>query len=34
VQQMPEYLRFFGYARAADAVQEDPGEVRALLSPD
>ena len=33
VQQIPEYLRFFGFDAAARAVQADMGEVRALLYP-
>ena len=31
VQQVPEYLSFFGYDDIARAVQADPGEVRALF---
>ena len=33
VQQIPEYLRFFGFDAIADTVQADLGEVRALLYP-
>jgi len=33
VQQVPEYLRFFGFDAIAEAVQSDLGEVRALLYP-
>jgi len=33
VQQMPEYLSFFGYDELARTVQADPSEVRALLAP-
>jgi shikimate dehydrogenase len=33
VQQVPEYLRFFGFDEMAQAVQADLGEVRALLYP-
>jgi shikimate dehydrogenase len=33
LQQIPEYLRFFGYDAAADAVQADPSELRTLLAP-
>jgi shikimate dehydrogenase len=33
VQQMPEYLSFFGYDALARAVQSDPSELRALLAP-
>jgi len=33
VQQMPEYLSFFGYDELARAVQDDPSDVRALLAP-
>ncbi|SEL67528.1 shikimate dehydrogenase [Roseateles sp. YR242] len=32
VQQVPEYLSFFGYDEAARAVQADPSEVRRLLA--
>ena len=31
VQQVPEYLAFFGFDELARAVQADPGEVRALF---
>jgi shikimate dehydrogenase len=31
LQQVPEYLRFFGYDSIADAVQADPRELRALF---
>ena len=31
--QMPEYLNFFGLHDLAQAVQDDPGELRALLQP-
>ena len=33
VQQVPEYLRFFGFDGIAQAVQEDASEVRALFQP-
>ncbi|MDE2082744.1 MAG: shikimate dehydrogenase [Burkholderiales bacterium] len=33
LQQMPEYLAFFGYDDLARAVQADPSELRALLAP-
>ena len=33
VQQVPEYLRFFGYDELAATLQADLGEVRALLAP-
>ena len=33
VQQVPEYLRFFGFESVAQAVQSDLGAVRALLVP-
>lgn len=33
VQQMPEYLSFFGYDDLARSVQSDPSELRALLAP-
>ena len=33
LQQMPEYLNFFGLHTLAQAVQEDASEVRALLEP-
>jgi shikimate dehydrogenase len=33
VQQIPEYLRFFGYDALAQQVQADPTELRALLTP-
>jgi shikimate dehydrogenase len=33
VQQIPEYLRFFGFDAIANTVQADLGEVRALLYP-
>ncbi|MDE2146737.1 MAG: shikimate dehydrogenase [Burkholderiales bacterium] len=33
VQQMPEYLAFFGYDELARSVQADPSELRALLAP-
>jgi len=33
LQQIPEYLRFFGYDEAADGVQADPSELRTLLAP-
>jgi len=33
VQQVPEYLRFFGYDTLAQTLQSDLGEVRALLFP-
>jgi shikimate dehydrogenase len=33
VQQVPEYLRFFGFESVAQAVQADLGVVRALLAP-
>jgi shikimate dehydrogenase len=33
VQQVPEYLSFFGFANIARAVQADAGPVRALLQP-
>ena len=33
VQQVPEYLSFFGYESIARAVRADPSEVRALLTP-
>jgi shikimate dehydrogenase len=33
VQQIPEYLRFFGFDAIADNVQADLGDVRALLYP-
>ena len=33
LQQMPEYLNFFGLHTLARAVQEDASEVRALLEP-
>ena len=31
VQQVPEYLSFFGFDQLAKAVQSDPSEVRALF---
>lgn len=34
VQQTPEYLRFFGFDKVADAVEADASEVRTLLQPD
>ena len=33
VQQIPEYLRFFGFDGVAQALQADMGEVRSLLYP-
>ena len=33
VQQVPEYLSFFGFDDIAQAVQSDPGDVRALFAP-
>jgi shikimate dehydrogenase len=33
VQQIPEYLRFFGLPEIAQTLQEDMSEVRALLYP-
>lgn len=33
VQQVPEYLRFFGYEAIAQAVEADMSEVRSLLAP-
>lgn len=33
VQQVPEYLRFMGYAELAQTLQQDLAEVRALLAP-
>ena len=33
VQQIPEYLAFFGYDALARSVQADPSDVRALLQP-
>ena len=33
VQQIPEYLNFFGFAKIAQELQEDLSEVRALLAP-
>ena len=33
VQQVPEYLRFFGYEALAQTLQADLGSVRALLYP-
>jgi shikimate dehydrogenase len=33
VQQVPEYLSFFGFDRIAQAVQEDASDVRALFQP-
>ncbi|HET9822053.1 MAG TPA: shikimate dehydrogenase [Burkholderiaceae bacterium] len=33
VQQIPEYLRFFGFDTIAQALQSDLGEVRSLLAP-
>lgn len=33
VQQVPEYLRFFGYGELASTLQADLGEIRALLAP-
>jgi shikimate dehydrogenase len=33
VQQMPEYLSFFGHPELAQTLQADPSEVRALLAP-
>jgi len=33
VQQVPEYLRFFGYEDLADTLQQDLGEVRRVLYP-
>ena len=32
VQQVPEYLSFFGYDEIAQAVQADPSDVRALVA--
>jgi shikimate dehydrogenase len=32
VQQVPEYLRFFGFDAIAEAVQSDPADVRALFA--
>jgi shikimate dehydrogenase len=34
LQQVPEYLRFFGFDAIAQAVQADPQEIRSLLIPD
>ena len=33
VQQVPEYLRFFGFETLAQTLQADLGEVRSLLYP-
>lgn len=33
VQQMPEYLSFFGYDTIARAVQDDASDLRALIQP-
>jgi shikimate dehydrogenase len=33
VQQVPEYLRFFGFEEIARTLQADLGEVRSLLLP-
>jgi shikimate dehydrogenase len=33
VQQIPEYLRFFGLTQLAATLQEDMSEVRTLLDP-
>ncbi len=33
LQQVPEYLEFFGYRELAAIVQHDPSEIRALLQP-
>lgn len=33
LQQVPEYLSFFGFERIAQAVQSDPSEIRSLLIP-
>jgi shikimate dehydrogenase len=33
VQQIPEYLRFFGFDTIAQALQSDLCEVRSLLAP-
>jgi shikimate dehydrogenase len=33
VQQVPEYLRFFGFDGLAQTLQSDLGEVRSLLYP-